>query len=801
MFLESDDSLEKSSAETRKTAVPNFTPSISDQLVEHFSLPRRKALLAALVVMALSCAVWGGAHFWYRDSLLLAKRGEVLAGLDPYGNALVIDLRRRLDIIYGLSAWVNTHSGPADLAVKFEPFARQLQGDISGVRNLTIAPGGVRPFVYPPARSAAVVDHDVDDSRPEVRADVARAVESRKIVISGPYQRQLGELAVVARLAIHRDNNFWGLVSVAVDLPPILQEAGIAKTGRLELALRDSQNRVFFGPAAVFDAGPVIHEVSLPDGRWELAAVPATGWKASIQRDLRIFDGAMLVVVFLLSAFTYLVAFRDARLADGIDRRTREINEARELLEKSEERYHRLVDLNPDAVLVNFQGMIVYANNAARQLLGASRPEEILGRSPLDFIEPHMRAEIKARIRTVLDTGRRHPSTYQRRVRLDGSMVEVETVAAPLAWEGGTAIQVIMRDVTEQRSAEASLQGLIDATQDAVISIDRDARIVVFNPAAESIFGYAKDEVKGQKVNMLMAEPYATEHDDYLARYEKTGEPKAIGRIRTLAGRRKNGENFPLELSVTKIAAGGNVNYAAFIRDITEKTKLQSQLVERERLAAIGATSAKFAHEIGNPLNGMYMSAQLLERRLESAGVSDEKVLSIFQTIVGEMKRLSVLLSEFRSLYRQERYNFRPTSLPAIVTDILNLERPNYIRRGIHIEQFFAADLPSVTADGDKLKQVLLNLCNNAVDAMPEGGTLAVRAAMHGKAAIVEVRDTGVGVPQTIDIWEPFATTKTSGTGLGLVIVRQIIAAHHGTITHRSEAGKGTTFTITLPLE
>ena len=128
-----------------------------------------------------------------------------------------------------------------------------------------------------------------------------------------------------------------------------------------------------------------------------------------------------------------------------------------------------------------------------------------------------------------------------------------------------------IRDISEVRRGQAWLQSLIETTQDAVLSIDRQGCIVLFNPAAERIFGYTRHEVSGQKVNMLMAEPYATEHDEYIARYEKTGEARAIGRIRTVMARRKNGELFPIELSVTEIAVDKEVHYAAFIRDISEK--------------------------------------------------------------------------------------------------------------------------------------------------------------------------------------------------------------------------------------
>ncbi|HEX2929879.1 MAG TPA: PAS domain S-box protein, partial [Candidatus Binatia bacterium] len=134
-------------------------------------------------------------------------------------------------------------------------------------------------------------------------------------------------------------------------------------------------------------------------------------------------------------------------------------------------------------------------------------------------------------------------------------------------------------DMKQIRRSASWLKRLIHTTQDAVISIDRRGCVVLFNAAAERVFGYKSGEIFGRKVNDLMAEPYASEHDGYIARYERTGEPRAIGRIRTVEGRRKSGEVFPLELSVTEIEVDQDVHYAAFIRDISEKTKLQAQLI------------------------------------------------------------------------------------------------------------------------------------------------------------------------------------------------------------------------------
>ena len=359
------------------------------------------------------------------------------------------------------------------------------------------------------------------------------------------------------------------MVNVALDLPTILAEAGITSHKNLQLALRDQRGRIFFGSPLVFDSDPVIHRIDLLDGHWDLAAIPNRGWRAAIRYDLAIFDNGILISTLLLSAIAYLLSFRDARLALRVAEGTRELSaelqhrttvEAE--LRAAQSRYQTLIEVNPDAVIVNFKKRIVYANNAATRLLGAASPEDLLGRSPFEFVDPERKAEVEKRYERALASGQPNPPSIQRRIRRDGSFVYVETVAAPLPWNNGTAVQVIMRDVTEQRRAEAWVRSLIDTTQDAVVSIDRQARIVLFNPAAQRIFGYRPEEVVGQKVNMLMPEPYTSEHDGYIERYERTGEAQAIGRIRTLTAKRKNGEIFPIELSVAMMLSIWKLNTA-----------------------------------------------------------------------------------------------------------------------------------------------------------------------------------------------------------------------------------------------
>ena len=355
--------------------------------------------------------------------------------------------------------------------------------------------------------------------------------------------------------------------------------------------------------------------------------------------------------------------------------------------------------------------------------------------------------------------------------------------------------------MTSTRSVRAAwYEQLLANTRDAVVCIDRDSQIVLFNAAAEQMFGYSADEALGQDVKVLMAEPYASEHGAYVARYERTREPHAIGRIRSVAARRKSGEVFPIELSVTEVVVGDTVRYGAFIRDISEKISLQERLLERERLAAIGTTAASVAHEIGNPLNSMYMHAQLLERRLTRVDHEvDPRVASSVAALLGETRRLSHLLDEFRALARRHRLSVVPTDLIGLIQDVLGTETPSLNARGINVVRELPEHLRTSFIDAEKVRQVLLNLIKNAADAMPEGGTVHIHVTESDHRVHIEVKDTGCGVPGDIDPFEPFVTTKPEGTGLGLPVALQIVQAHGGTLRYEPAQDGGTMFILELP--
>lgn len=489
------------------------------------------------------------------------------------------------------------------------------------------------------------------------------------------------------------------------------------------------------------------------------------------------------------------VAIQQARLREELQGNASALQKERDFAEGLIETAQAII------LVLDREGRVVRFNRYLEELSGY-RLQDVQGQDWFStFISDSEQQRLRDQFLQVLQKHHMRGTDW---IRLKNTQLRnIEWSAKVLEDQQGSLVGLLAigQDVTERENAQVALHSLIQTTQDAVVTIDHQGRIDLFNPAAERVFGHAREEVKGQDVKMLMPEPYASEHESYIERYTRTGERRAIGRIRTVAAQRKNGQVFPIELSVTEIRTTDSVRYGAFIRDISEKVRLQEQLVERERLAAIGTTAATFAHEVGNPLNSMYMSAQILERRLSKQREGhNETLLAPLRNLMSEMKRLLALLTEFRSLARRQKLNLKPLSLAHLVEDLCKAEALYHAEHHITLEQQLPPDLPLIEADAERLKQVLLNLCKNATEAMPTGGKITVRAHHNKERVYLDISDTGIGIPSGVDIFEPFATTKSQGTGLGLTIVRQIVAAHRGTLTYRTNPDVGTTFTLEMPI-
>jgi len=356
----------------------------------------------------------------------------------------------------------------------------------------------------------------------------------------------------------------------------------------------------------------------------------------------------------------------------------------------------------------------------------------------------------------------------------------------------------------------ARFEAILKTARDGIISIDPDGVITLFNHAAEEIFGYRAAEVEGASISMLMPEPYRSEHDSYIRRYRETGEARAIGRIRKVEGRRRSGETFPLELSVSEVQVGGETLYTAVIRDVSGRERDEAELerlrrlsLQRQRLADIGALTAKIVHDLANPLAALSMVGQGILRRVErSPDMAIETVRPQAERLVATAVRLDALLGEFKDFARVQRLEFQNVEVGSLLQTLEDFWRPEAERQHIVLDVCKPAEEILLRADPERLHRVFDNLVKNSLEAIDRGpGRVAVHAELLPDDRVrLEFSDSGPGVPAGVDVFALFETTKPTGTGLGLPICRQIIAAHGGDIAVAGGESGGAVFQVDLPV-
>jgi signal transduction histidine kinase len=326
-------------------------------------VPHRTGCLVSLALLLLFLPLWLAASNWFENLLIREQRAEVLDAVSARGNTLSAAINRRLARLQGLSAFVKTEVDDPAFAAKFEPFVTTLLEGSSGVRYLSVAPGGTVQYRYPPDQSELPFGAFIWSD-----AAVAGIPTSMRVELTNPQSLPSGEIGVMAWQTVYRDEQPWGLVSMVLELQPLLTEAGIQASGdELGMALRDDQGRVFFGEEAILSSSPVIVPIILPDGTWFLLGIPITGWADSVRQSFRIFQVISLLALLLLVTLTYTGVNRQAQLSRVVAERTRDLREAQqELEERVAERTRQLttllavsVDITSELALPPLLGLIL----------------------------------------------------------------------------------------------------------------------------------------------------------------------------------------------------------------------------------------------------------------------------------------------------------------------------------------------------------------------------------------------------------------------------------------------------------
>ena len=356
----------------------------------------------------------------------------------------------------------------------------------------------------------------------------------------------------------------------------------------------------------------------------------------------------------------------------------------------------------------------------------------------------------------------------------------------------------------------ARWHAILNTAQDAIICIAASGEITLFNSCAERMFGYAAEEVLGQNVRLLMPPPYRDEHDGYIGRYRATGVPQAIGRVRQVQAQRKNGEVFHIELSVSEAVVADETFFNAIIRDVSERdqaeaerARLNTQLHQHERLADIGTMTARIVHDFGNPLAGLSMTAQQMLRRIDRSPTSPLEELRVpLERLIATTGHLDELLRDFKDFAREYRLSLEPVALAPFLEEVVQLWQPEAEGRDVTLTLEAAGDL-AVRIDRHQCRRLFDNLVKNALEAIDRGpGQVSVRAALLTPETIrVSVLDSGPGIPEGLDVFALFETTKPYGTGLGLATCKQIVTAHGGGLNFAAATPHGAIFHVDLLIQ
>jgi len=480
---------------------------------------------------------------------------------------------------------------------------------------------------------------------------------------------------------------------------------------------------------------------------------------------------------------------------------------AEEELLESEERFRGIAERSFDSIFImDEEGRITYASPAGERLFGYTS-EEGLGKSSQEFI-PGSQIPKLAQVFAELRKGKPVAGLEIEMRRKDGSLASVEVNASPILREGHFAgLQGIARDITERKRAEEELRSARERLEHVITS--NPAALITGKPRAD-LSDYDVTYMSDRVVEMLGFEPQqfighpefwdGRVHPDDLRRYltevpelwkkgQRTFECRFLHKDGTYHWIRE-------EAKVIRDADGKPTEVNGYWTDVTERKRLEEELAKSQRLATIGELAAMVGHDLRNPLTGITGAAYYLKKK-DGSGLS-EGGKEMLQLIQEDIRRSDKIINDLVEYSKEPHLEPSQTNMKLTTEDALaEVKFP----KGIRVVNSTKKQ-PAMMLDTDKMRRVFVNIIQNAVDAMPNGGTLTIASTRSGDNVRITFRDTGEGMTEKTlaKLWSPLFTTKAKGMGFGLPIAKRLVEEHGGSIAVESKPSKGSTFTLKLPL-
>ena len=532
-------------------------------------------------------------------------------------------------------------------------------------------------------------------------------------------------------------------------------------------------------------------------------------------------------------------------------------------------RFRALFEGIEDSVFVHdMTGRILDANPAASRRLGYTH-EEFLRLNTSEIDAPEFAEGYEGRLSEQMRSGHLHCEGRHR--AKDGRLIPVDINTSTIRLGEEQVVLAVNRDISERKAlekaraemaetqaeharaieeknrelsqSESRYRMLTEASLDAVVVADAEARILLFNPAAERAFGYSAAEALHLTLADLMPDDLPGDPMIDLTEAIRRRDPKVVGHTLSVQGRRSDGATCPLEIAISAVETAEGLQFVGSIRDLTERTKMEAILAQSERLASIGLLSAGVAHEINNPLAFIGNNLAVLDRDLhglhamiEAYEAADATLDQVAPEVMAKVRaaredldwdyvrdnlgrmiartregvgRVASIVHTMRGLARTAPPVMEPASLRDLISAALELVQGRMRRDGIEIHRIEPPEpAPPISCVPTQISQVLINLLVNAVQAIEESSkhaekSITVAHRRERGAQVVEITDSGDGIPDDVlgRLFDPFFTTKAvgEGTGLGLSISHGIITGHGGRIDVDGQPGRGACFRVRLP--